>query len=76
MNKINVAVIGVGHLGKYHAKICAENENVNLIGVVDSDKENADKVAAEHNVKAYYDVLEKTKLYLICNMKLSVGIHK
>ena len=56
MKKVNVAVIGVGHLGKYHAKICAENNDVNLIGVVDSNKENADKIAAEHNVKAFYDV--------------------
>ncbi len=58
MEKINVAVIGVGHLGKYHAKICAEDQNVNLIGVVDSNKENADKVAAEHNVKSFTDVSE------------------
>jgi len=62
MKKVNVAVIGVGHLGKYHAKICAENENINLIGVVDSNKENADKIAAEHNVKAFYDAAEVVEL--------------
>lgn len=75
MKKINVAVIGVGHLGKYHAKICAENENINLIGVVDSNKENADKIAAEHNVKAFYDAAEVIELIDAAHVVVPTQFH-
>ena len=35
MNKVKVAVIGVGHLGKFHAKKLAEISEVELLAIVD-----------------------------------------
>lgn len=55
MNKVRTAVIGVGHLGKYHARICAEAPNIELIGVADINKEAAEKVAAEYEVASFVD---------------------
>lgn len=41
MKKIRAGVIGVGHLGKEHARIYAGMEGVELAGVVDADEETA-----------------------------------
>jgi predicted dehydrogenase len=55
MDRIRTAVIGVGHLGKYHARICAQSDAVELVGVVDVQEDNARTVADEHGVAAFTD---------------------
>ncbi len=55
MNIIKTAVIGVGHLGKFHARICSENPDIELAGVVDVNEENAKKIAEEYNTKSFTD---------------------
>jgi len=50
-----VAVIGVGHLGKHHARIYAGMENVELAGVVDIQQPRAEEIAASHKTRAYTD---------------------
>lgn len=47
MNKIKVAVIGVGRLGYYHAATYARLSPVELIAVCDTDLPRAEKVAQE-----------------------------
>lgn len=49
------AVIGVGHLGKFHAQKYAAIESVELVGVCDPQVAACDKVATELNTKAFYD---------------------
>jgi predicted dehydrogenase len=55
---LNVAVIGVGHLGKHHARILASMADVNLVAVVDVNRARADEVAAANRTKALYDYRE------------------
>lgn len=55
---LNVAVVGVGHLGRVHASIYAEHPDANLAYVVDADGELAQKVASEHGAKALSDARE------------------
>lgn len=50
---IRAAVIGVGHLGRYHAQKYAELPGCELIGVVDTDVERAELVGRELKVPAY-----------------------
>ena len=50
---IRAAVIGVGHLGRYHAQKYAGLPDCELIGVVDTDSERAESVGEELNVPAY-----------------------
>lgn len=45
MEKIKVAVIGVGHLGAHHARIYSKLENTELAGVCDIIKKRAKKIA-------------------------------
>jgi predicted dehydrogenase len=48
-----MAVIGVGHLGQHHARILAEMPDVELVGVVDSNPEQARAIAARLNTTPY-----------------------
>lgn len=53
MNKIKVAVVGVGHLGSLHAKIYREMENCSLAAVCDIDKTRLDQISSDLNVPGY-----------------------
>ena len=43
---LKAAVIGVGHLGRFHAEKYAIIENVELVGVVDIDMQRAESIAS------------------------------
>lgn len=45
--RLRTAVIGVGHLGKFHARICKENPRSELVCVVDTDPARAGELARE-----------------------------
>lgn len=49
---MRVAVIGVGHLGRHHARIFAALDDVELLAVVDSDASRAREIAAQFNTEA------------------------
>jgi len=58
MEKIKTGVIGVGHLGRQHARIYSELKNVDLIGVADIDEEQAKSIALKTGARAYTDFHE------------------
>ncbi len=45
--KLRTAVVGVGHLGRFHAQKHAALPDVDLVGVCDPHRDNADRVAKE-----------------------------
>ena len=51
--KIKVGVIGVGALGRHHARLYAENPGAEVVGIFDVQKENAQKVGAEFNLNVF-----------------------
>ena len=53
---VNVIVVGVGHLGKQHARVYRELDGARLLGVVDSDPEKARGVAAGLDVPHYHEL--------------------
>ncbi|MDP1984611.1 MAG: Gfo/Idh/MocA family oxidoreductase [Sulfuritalea sp.] len=59
---LRAAVIGVGYLGRFHAQkyaaLGAAGEGVELVGVVDSHAETAQRVAKELGVAAFTDYRE------------------
>ena len=55
---LKVAVIGVGHLGKWHADKYAAAPDCELVAVVDNNLENARAVAEKHGVTACSDYRE------------------
>lgn len=52
-NKLRVGVVGVGYLGRFHALIYSRMENVELVGVVDTDPDTAARVAGECGCSAF-----------------------
>jgi predicted dehydrogenase len=55
MTALRVAVIGVGHLGKHHARILAQLDGARLIAVVDPQPERAAAAAAGTGARALAD---------------------
>jgi predicted dehydrogenase len=53
LEKLKIAVIGVGHLGKEHARIYSEIPEVSLVGIVDINKDTGEAVAQRCNTKYY-----------------------
>lgn len=58
MNPMNIAVIGVGALGKHHARILSEFSDAELIAVVDTDTEIAASVASSYGCENLSDFRE------------------
>jgi len=62
MYKLKVAVIGVGHLGKEHARVFSHLPDVELVGVVDIEKQQAEKIARQYNTRCFFhykDIIDK-----------------
>ena len=61
MNHVRVAVLGVGSLGKEHARIyagLAEAGQVELTGVFDTSADTARKIAAKHGTRVFASIAE------------------
>ncbi len=52
---LRIAVVGVGHLGRHHARILSALPGVELVAVVDTNRARADEIAAAHGTAAAYD---------------------
>lgn len=60
--KLRVGVIGTGYLGKFHAEKYARMDDVDLVGIADINKSQAEKIAKQYSVRAYTnhkDILNK-----------------
>jgi predicted dehydrogenase len=55
VSRVRAAVVGVGHLGRFHAEKYAAHADVDLVAVVDCDPERAREVAADLGVQALTD---------------------
>ncbi len=49
---VRVGVLGVGSMGRHHARVYAESPNAELVGVSDVDEANATEVAREYGTGA------------------------
>ncbi|MEM7014993.1 MAG: Gfo/Idh/MocA family oxidoreductase [Verrucomicrobiota bacterium] len=62
MNPVKTGVVGVGAMGKNHARIYAELENSELTAVCDSDLDRAKEIADEYGGKPVTDLAEFAEL--------------
>ena len=51
MNRVKLAVVGVGALGQHHARILSTMPDVHLVGVVDSREQQGRQIAAKHGTQ-------------------------
>jgi len=70
------AVVGVGHLGRHHARIYASMAGVDLVGVVDVDEGAGRKVAEEHGTRWFRDAAELPDVDLVSVATPTVSHHE
>lgn len=58
VEKLNTAVIGVGNMGRHHARVYSDLEGVNLIAIADPDREIGQRIARKYNCRYYNDYKE------------------
>jgi predicted dehydrogenase len=75
MSKIDIAVVGVGHLGQHHAKHLTTIDAVNLVAVVDTDEKRANALAEKFNTKAYTDYTKILDTVDAVSIAVPTGIH-
>ncbi len=51
--RIPVAVVGVGRMGRHHARTYSKIAGAKLVGVVDADEERAETIADEYGCRAF-----------------------
>ena len=56
--KIRVGVVGIGYLGRIHAKIYHEMDNVELIMLADTKLDSIQEIAQEYNCQTTTNYLE------------------
>ncbi len=49
--RLAIGVVGVGHLGRHHARLLNGIAGCELVGIVDADRKQAEKIAGEHGLK-------------------------
>src|SRR5437867_5723528 len=53
--RLRAGVVGAGHMGQYHMLGYAELWDMELVGVVDVDRDRAARVAAHYDTRAFAD---------------------
>jgi predicted dehydrogenase len=56
--KIRCGAIGVGRMGRHHARVYATLPDCELVGVVDADRARREQLAEKHGCRAFADVGE------------------
>ena len=59
---LRFGVVGTGIMGSNHARIASQHRDVELVAVVDPDRERAERLASAYGAKPYADVSECTDL--------------
>jgi predicted dehydrogenase len=72
---LRVAVIGVGHLGKWHADKYAAAADCELVAVVDTNIDNARAIAEKHGAVAYSDYCDVIPLVDAINLVVPTSLH-
>ena len=73
---MRVGVIGVGYLGRFHARIYNDMPGVDLVGVADTDRETADRVAAEYDTRALYDPMALLDEVDVVSVVVPTSLHR
>jgi len=55
MKKLRLGVVGTGYLGKFHAEKYAKMDDVELVGVADTNRLQAESISRSINTNAYTD---------------------
>jgi len=57
-NMLKIGVVGIGSMGKNHARVCSEFEQIELVGIADVNRDVVKRVAEKCDTKAFIDYKE------------------
>ncbi len=72
---IKVAVVGVGHLGKWHADKYAACADCDLVAVVDTNLDIAREIGRKHGAEAYQDYRDIIPLVDAISLVVPTSLH-
>jgi predicted dehydrogenase len=72
---LRAAVVGVGHMGRHHARIYSQIPDCKLVAVVDENKARAQEIAAQYGAAAYGDVREVIGLIDVASVAVPTVYH-
>jgi predicted dehydrogenase len=73
--RLRAGVVGAGHMGQYHMLAYAELWDIELAGVVDTDRERARKVAAYYDTNALPDHHDLIGVVDIASVAVPTELH-
>jgi len=73
--KLKAGVIGVGAMGRHHARIYSEIDGVELIGVADINEDVGKAVASEYGTEYFSDYHELLKQVDIASIAVPTSLH-
>ncbi len=74
-DKLKVGVIGVGALGRHHARLYKENSKVELVGIFDVNTESAHNVGKEFDIPVYESWQELAEKCDALNVAVPANYH-
>src|SRR5947208_8559848 len=72
---LRIAVIGVGHLGKHHARILSALPGVELVAVVDTNRARAEEIAAAAHTRPLFDARDLIGLVDAVTVAVPTELH-
>jgi predicted dehydrogenase len=75
MTRLRVGVVGVGHIGKNHARLYAASESADFTAIYDTDAETARTIAAQHAVRAASSLEEFIELIDAASIATPTNTH-
>ena len=74
--RLRVGVVGVGYLGRLHAKIYASIPDVELVGVADINAATAAQIAAAYRCAAFTDSRELLPRIDAVSVVVPTSVHR
>jgi predicted dehydrogenase len=76
VKRLPVGVVGVGALGRHHARHYSSLFGVELVGVYDSNPAQCQQVAAEHNCRAFTDLGDLLSAVAAVSIAVPTSVHR
>jgi len=74
--RLRLAVVGAGHMGKFHAQAIAERDDAALVAVCDVDADRAVRLAEAHGARAETDVAALAGAVDAVVLAASTSVHR
>jgi predicted dehydrogenase len=73
--KLRAGVIGVGKLGQHHARIYSEIPDIDFVGIIDKDKNQAEHIAKKCKTQVFTDIKDLVGKVDMVNIAAPTPLH-